>query len=37
MPLKNEGTTHSNSKVSVHERDAEIPDINIYSDSKAER
>ena len=38
MPsYKNEETTHSNSKVSVHERDVEIPNRNIHSDFEAER
>ena len=35
--LQNERVAHSDSKVSVHERDVEIPDRNIHSDSEAER
>ena len=37
VKLKNEENTHSNFEVSVHERDAKIPDRNIHSDFEAER
>ena len=35
--LQNEEIAHSDSKVSVHERDAKLPDRDVHSDSKAER
>ena len=37
VELQNEGTKYSNSKVSVHERDVEILDRDVHSDSKVER
>ena len=37
VELQNEETAHSNSKVSVHERDAEILDKNIHSEFDAKR
>jgi hypothetical protein len=35
--LPNENGAHSNSKISVYERDVEIPNIYVHSDSKAKR
>ena len=35
--LQNEENAHSNSEVSTHERDVELPERDIHSDSVAER
>ena len=35
--LQNEVEAHSDSEISVHEREAELPDRDVHSDSKAER
>ena len=35
--LQNEGNAHSNSKISTQERDVELPDRDVYSDSDDER
>ena len=35
VELQNEGVAHSKSKNSTHERDVEIPNRDIYGDSKA--
>ena len=37
VELQNEGNAHSNSKISAHERDVELPDRDVHSDSDAER
>ena len=35
--LQNEGNAHSDSKISIHERDEELPDRDVNSDSNAKR
>ena len=35
--LKNEGNAHSDSEISTHERDVDIPNRDVHSDSDAER
>ena len=37
IKLQNEGNTHSNSEISTHERDVELPDRDVHSDFDAER
>ena len=35
--LQNEGNAHSDSKISTHERDTELPERDVHSESDAER
>ena len=35
--LKNEVEAHSNSKISIYERDVELPNRDVHSDSQVER
>ena len=35
--LQNEGNPHSYSKISAHERDVELPNRDVHSDSDAKR
>ena len=35
--LQNKGNGNSNSEISTHERDVELPDIDVHSDSNADR
>ena len=37
VKLQNKGNAHSDSKISTHERDVELPDRDVHSDSDAER
>ena len=37
VELQNEVEAHSDSEISVHERDVELPDRNVHSDSEVER
>ena len=37
VKLQNEENAHSNSEVSTHERDVELPERDVHNDSEAER
>ena len=37
VELQNEENVHSNSEISMHERDVELPDRDVHSDSDAKR
>lgn len=37
VELQTKAETHSNSKISVYERDVELPDREVHSDSKVDR